>query len=85
MEPTPPPVDPTPVIPPVEETDTTAPVITVSSSSVNVIAGVEVHLGESDLKLGDNTVATWTDDVTKTCKNDLSFTSPDGTVKSIDN
>ena len=48
--------------------DTKAPVISVSLSSVNVIGGQEVTLGTSELKIGTKTVATWKDDVSKTCK-----------------
>ena len=48
--------------------DTKAPVISVSLSSVNVIGGQEVTLGASELKIGTKTVATWKDDVSKTCK-----------------
>ena len=42
--------------------------ISVSQSSVNVIGGLEVTLGTSDLKVGTKTVATWSDDVSKSCK-----------------
>ena len=63
------PVDPTPV----ETKDTKAPVISVSLSSVNVIGGQEVTLGTSELKIGEKTVATWKDDVSKTCKAALEF------------
>ena len=48
--------------------DTKAPVISVSLSSVNVIGGQEATLGTSELKIGTKTVATWKDDVSKTCK-----------------
>ena len=48
--------------------DTKAPVISVSLSSVNVIGGQEVTLGTSELKIGTKTVASWTDDISKTCK-----------------
>ena len=48
--------------------DTKAPVISVSLSSVNVIGGQDVTLGTSELKIGDKAVATWKDDVSKTCK-----------------
>lgn len=51
--------------------DTRAPVISVTQSSVNVVGGLEVILGISELKIGDKTVATWTDDVSTTCKSVL--------------
>ena len=59
------PIDPTPA------KDTKAPVVSVSQSSVNVIGGLEVTLGTSELKIGDKTVATWKDDVSQTCKSAL--------------
>ena len=62
------PVDPTPPTPPTPTIDTKAPVISVSLSSVNVIDGQEVTLGTSELKIGTKSVATWKDDVSKTCK-----------------
>lgn len=62
------PIDPTPPTPPTPTIDTKAPVISVSLSSVNVIGGQEVTLGTSELKIGTKTVATWKDDVSKTCK-----------------
>ena len=62
------PIDPTPPTPPTPTVDTKAPVISVSLSSVNVIGGQEVTLGTSELKIGTKTVATWKDDVSKTCK-----------------
>ena len=63
-------VDPTPPTP-IETKDTKAPVISVSHSSVNVIGGLEVTIGTSELRIGEKTVATWTDDVSKTCKSAL--------------
>ena len=62
------PIDPTPPTPPTPTVDTKAPVISVSLSSVNVIGGQEATLGTSELKIGTKTVATWKDDVSKTCK-----------------
>ena len=62
------PIDPTPPTPPTPTVDTKAPVISVSLSSVNVIGGQEVTLGTSELKIRTKTVATWKDDVSKTCK-----------------
>ncbi len=62
------PIDPTPPTPPTPTIDTKAPVISVSLSSVYVIGGQEVTLGASELKIGTKTVATWKDDVSKTCK-----------------
>ena len=68
------PVDPTPTTPVTPENpstppkDTKAPVISVSQASVNVIGGLDAVLGTSELKIGDKTVATWSDDVSKTCK-----------------
>ena len=70
------PIDPTPSTPENPSTptkDTKAPVISVSQASVNVIGGLTVTLGTSELKIGDKTVATWTDNVTKTCKGALEF------------
>ena len=62
------PIVPTPPTPPTPTVDTKAPVISVSLSSVNVIGEQEVTLGASELKIGTKTVATWKDDVSKTCK-----------------
>lgn len=53
--------------------DTTAPVITVQKSSVNVIAGPMVSIGAEKLQLGSETVASWKDDVSHKCKASLSL------------
>ena len=69
--------------PPVETKDTKAPTINVSISSVNVFGGQEVTLGTSELKIGTETVATWTDDISKSCKVDLSLVPSGGQSKAI--
>lgn len=81
VEPTPPtpvtPVDPTPA------KDTQAPVITVSKESVNVIAGPAITLSDSELKIGEDTVASWKDGVSSTCKVALTFTPAEGSSKTV--
>ena len=81
MDPTPPtpvtPVDPTPA------KDTKAPVITVSKTSLNVIAGPSVTLSGSELKIGEESVATWRDDVSSTCKVTLTYLPADGSSKTV--
>ena len=82
------PVDPTPPTPvtPVDPTppkDTNAPTITVSASTVNVIAGPAVTISGNELKIGDDAVATWKDDKSTTCTVALSFTPTSGSLKPL--
>ena len=82
------PVDPTPPTPvtPVDPTpakDTNAPTITVSASTVNVIAGPAVTISGSELKIGDKSVATWKDDKSTSCTIALSFTPTSGSLKPL--
>ena len=82
------PVDPTPPTPvtpvdPTPEKDTQAPVITVSKSTVNVIAGPAVTISGSELKIGDKSVATWKDDKSTTCTVALSLTPAEGSAKTL--
>ena len=82
------PVDPTPPTPvtPVDPTppkDTNAPTITVSASTVNVIAGPAITISSSELKIGDQSVATWKDDKSTTCTVALTFTPAEGSAKTL--
>ena len=63
------------------EKDTQPPVITVSKSTVNVIAGPAVTVSGSELKIGDESVASWKDDKSATCTVALSFTPTSGSAK----
>ena len=71
------PVEPTPA------KDTKAPVITVSMSTVNVIAGPSVTVSGNELKIGDHSVASWKDDVSSSCTVALSLTPAEGTAKTL--
>ena len=79
------PVEPTPVdpTPPTPTKDTTAPTITVSINTVNVIAGPEATLSGSELKIGGNSVATWKDDISTSCTVTLTLTPTAGTAKAV--
>ena len=77
------PVEPTPPTPPTPEKDKNAPTITVSASTVNVIAGPAVTISGNELKIGDQSVASWKDDVSSTCTVALSFTPTEGSAKAI--
>ena len=82
------PVDPTPPTPvtpvnPTPDKDTNAPTITVSASTVNVIAGPAVTISGSTLKIGDESVATWKDDKSATCTIALTFTPTEGSAKPL--
>ena len=83
VDPTPPtpvtPVDPTP---PTPEKDTTAPTITISKSSINIISGPSLTISGSQLKIGDDLVASWKDDKSTSCTVVLTFTAG-GTSKAI--
>ena len=74
------PIDPTP---PTPAKDTKAPTITVSVSTVNVIAGPAITISSSTLKIGDESVATWKDDKSTTCTVALSFTPAEGSAKTL--
>lgn len=81
-------MDPTPVTPvtPVDPTpakDTKAPVITVSKNSVNVISGPAIIISGNEMKIGEEAVASWKDDVSSTCKVELTFTPKDGSAKTV--
>ena len=71
------PVEPTPA------KDTKAPVITVSTNTVNVIAGPAVTISGSELKIGDQSVASWKDDVSSTCTVALTFTPAEGSARAL--
>ena len=77
------PVEPTPPTPPTPEKDKNAPTITVSMSTVNVIAGPSVTVSGSELKIGDKSVASWKDDVSSSCTVALIFTPAEGTAKTL--
>ena len=82
--PTPPaPVTPVDPNPPTPAKDTNAPTITVSKSSVNIIAGPVVSISGSELKIGEESVATWKDDVSTSMKTELNFTPNEGSPKTI--
>ena len=55
------------------EIDSTAPVISLSISEMNVIGGLEANLRDNALYLGDQVVATWKDNVSKECEAALSL------------
>lgn len=77
---------PTPVTsdnPPRPAPDTTAPTITVSKSSVNVIAGLEMTVSDSELSIGGESVATWSDDISSTCTVGLTLTPKEGDARAI--
>ena len=52
-------------------------------SSVNIISSPVVSISGDELKIGDDLVASWKDDVSKSCKVELSFVSTEGTTKTI--
>ena len=68
---------------PIPAKDTKAPVITVSQNTVNVIAGPAVTVSGNELKIGDQSVASWKDDVSSSCTVTLSFTPAEGTAKTL--
>ena len=82
-EPTPTPVTPDNPTPPAP--DTTAPTITVSRSSVNVIASLEVTVSSSELIIGGESVATWKDDVSSACTIELTLTSKESEARTVNN
>lgn len=72
------PVPPNPQNPPdPPKKDTTAPTIATLLSTVDIIGIEEILIKGNELYVGDKLVASWTDDVTKNCKVELSFS---GTV-----
>ena len=77
------PVEPTPPSPPTPEKDTKAPVITVSTSTVNVIAVPEMTVSGSELKVGAMSVATWKDDVSASCAVEVNLTPTTGIAKAV--
>ena len=85
------PVDPTPVTPvtpvdpdpPTPEKDTTAPTITVSKSSINIISGPSLTVSGNELKIGNDLVASWKDDKSTTCTVAITFTPTEGTTKTV--
>ena len=74
------PVEPTP---PTPAKDTKAPVITVSTSTVNVIAAPEATVSGSELKIGAASVASWKDDVSATCTVEVNLTPTIGIAKAV--
>ncbi len=52
--------------------DTKAPVIKVTIPDINVIDGLEVTIGDGELSIGSQVVATWADETTKKCKAEIS-------------
>lgn len=81
-EPIDPPVTPvTPVNPPTPEKDTTAPTITVSKSTVNVISGPSLTVSGNEMKIGSDLVASWKDDKSTSCTVSITFVASDGPSK----
>ena len=68
---------------PVEPKDYKAPVITVSTSIVNVIAAPEATVSGSELKIGAASVASWKDDVSATCTVEVNLTPTIGIAKAV--
>lgn len=60
-----------------QEIDTTPPKITLKKSEVDVSGGREADIGENQLTIGDEAVASWTDDSGKPCKVHLTFKGQD--------
>ena len=84
IDPTPPtPATPDDPNPPTPEKDTTAPTITVSVGSVNVIASPIVTVSGDELKIGETAVASWKDDKSTTCTVVITFTPTGGTANTI--
>ncbi|MBQ6761481.1 MAG: hypothetical protein IJP49_01895 [Bacteroidales bacterium] len=83
------PIDPTPVTPvtpvnpPTPEKDTTAPTITVSKSTINVISGPSLTVSGNELKIGSDLVASWKDDKSTACTVSTTLTPMGGTAKTI--
>ena len=77
------PVEPKPPTPPTPAKDTKAPVITVSTNTVNVIAAPEATVSGSELKIGAASVASWKDDVSATCTVEVSLTPTPGIAKAV--
>lgn len=77
------PVDPTPVTPvtpvnpPTPEKDTTAPTITVSKSTINIISGPSLTVSGNEIKIGNDLVASWKDDKSTSCTVVLTFMAND--------
>ena len=65
------------------EEDIKAPVITVSTSTVNVIAAPEATVSGSELKVGAASVASWKDDVSATCTVEVNLTPTTGIAKAV--
>ena len=84
VDPTPPtPVTPVDPNPPTQEKDTTAPTITVSKSSINVISSPALTISGNELKIGNDLVASWKDDKSTTCTVTTNLTLTDGTIKTV--
>ena len=78
------PVDTTPHNPtPVETKDTKAPTITVKIGEKNVIAGVTISVKDNQLLFDQDVAATWSDDVSKSCKVELTLSPDSSSSKSI--
>ncbi len=83
------PIDPTPVTPvtpvnpPTPEKDTTAPTITVSKSTINVISGPSLTVSGNEMKIGNDLVASWKDDKSASCTVSITFVATDGTSKTV--
>ncbi|MBR3454030.1 MAG: hypothetical protein IKH26_01780 [Bacteroidaceae bacterium] len=57
--------------------DVTAPKITLHRSSVDITGVEKISISGSELHVGDLLVASWMDDVTKTCKVKMMFNGSD--------
>ena len=59
--------------PDIPTVDTTSPVITVHLSSVDITGVEEILISGNQLHVGDKLVASWTDNVTKSCQVKMTF------------
>ncbi len=53
--------------------DITPPTITLHLNSVDITGVEEIRIGGSELHVGDKLVASWTDNVTKSCQVKVTF------------
>lgn len=65
--------EPTPTPPPVPIVDITPPSIRVVLASVDITGVEQIIISGSELHVGDLLVASWTDDMTKSCQVQMTF------------
>ena len=63
--------------------DSVPPEISVEIDEVNVIAGLAVTIDGGQLKIGDQAVASWKDEISQNCKVEITFTPAGGSSKTI--